>query len=119
MGFTFDTVIKTIPADQMQTLTKEQLKEKDKQERVVSLHPACPKPVSYVGTRLGDYGEAYDYYRDEDGLYWYESRPATDPIVTEFIYEGGEKICKKSQANKQKQPSPISAPVAEVEEKPA
>lgn len=119
MGFTFDTVIKTIPADQMQTLTEDQQEEKDKQERVASLHPACPKPVSYVGTRLGGYGEAYDYYRDEAGLYWYESRPATDPIVTEFIYEGGGKVCKKTQVSEQKQPSPISAPAAEVKEKPA
>ena len=95
MGFTFDTVIKTIPANEMKQLTKEQLEEKDKQERVASIHPACPKPISYVGSRLGNYGEAYDYYQDEEKTYWYESRLATEPIVTEFTYGGGGKTCKE------------------------
>ena len=117
MGFTFDTVIKTIPANEMKQLTKEQLEEKDKQERVASIHPACPKPISYVGSRLGNYGEAYDYYQDEEKTYWYESRLATEPIVTEFTYGGGGKTCKEK--THQKQSLHTSAPAAEGEKKPA
>lgn len=97
MGFLFDTVINTIPAENALELTKEAIEAMEKQEHVWSLHPQCPSGVVYAGTRLGKYGEAYDYYIDTQGMYWYESRPAKDPVVITFIY-GGSK-CKRYSAS--------------------
>lgn len=97
MGFLFDTVINTIPADNALELTKEAIEAMDKQEHVWSLHPQRPSGPVYVGTRLVNEGYAYDYYIDTQGVYWYESRPASSPIVTTFIY-GGSK-CKRYSAS--------------------
>lgn len=100
MGFLlkWDTVTKTIPAEQAKWLSAGQISEMAKQEHVWSLHPQCPENVTYVGTRLTEYGKANDYYQDEAGVYWFESREITEPIATKFRYGGG-KLCKKSTAS--------------------
>lgn len=96
MGFLFDTIIKTIPADHALELTQEAIEAMDRQEHVWSLHPQCPSGVVYVGTKLGEYNDAYDYYKDPQGVYWYESRPADSPVVTSFIYQRKHKRKYKS-----------------------
>lgn len=100
MGFilNWDTVLETIPAEQAKQLTKRDMEEMERQEHVWSLHPQQPEDVLYIGTRLAGNGYAYDYYQDESGTYWYESRKDTEPVVTKFHYGGG-KLCKKSTAS--------------------
>lgn len=99
MGFilNWDTVLKTIPAEQAKQLPKRDMEEMAKQEHVWSLHPQRPEGVTYIGTGIVGNGYAYDYYQDESGTYWYESRKETEPVVTKFRYGGGRR-CRKSAA---------------------
>ena len=83
----WDTPTKT--TDKARQIPVKILEEIEKQGQVWSLHPQCPKPVTYVGTKIAGYGFANDYYRDEKGVYWYESRHAGEPVVLEFNYGGG------------------------------
>lgn len=88
MGFLFDEITKSIPAEEAIELTEEVRRAMDRQKHVWSLHPQRPEDVQYVGTRPGPSGYAYDYYVDRKGVYWYESRPEGSPVVISFIYDG-------------------------------
>lgn len=88
MGFLFDRITKSIPAEEALELTEEAREAMGRQEHVWSLHPQRPEDVEYVGTGMGAPGYANDYYVDRQGVYWYESRPEKDPVALKFIYDG-------------------------------
>lgn len=94
MLYDWDTVMETVPAEEARMLSASELEKMHKQEHIYSLHPQCPEDVSYIGSTLDRFGYAYDYYRDKNGTYWYDSRPATQPVVTRFRYGGG-RLCRK------------------------
>ena len=85
----WDTVMEALPADRARRLPPEAEEAVKKQGEVYSLHPQCPEGVAYAGTVLGTGGRAYDYYRDREGTYWYDSRAASEPVVVRFRYGGG------------------------------
>ena len=95
MGFLlrWDTPMKTIPAEKAKEVPAGILEKMQKQGQVWSLHPQCPKPVTYVGTKVAGHGFVNDYYVDEQGVYWHESRLPEEPVVLKFIYGGG--VCTK------------------------
>jgi len=99
MGFLlrWDTPIKTVPAEKAKEVPVRILGEMQKQGQVWSLHPQCPKPVTYVGTKIAGHGFVNDYYVDEQGVYWHESRLPEEPVVLEFAYGSGteSRKCRK------------------------
>lgn len=88
MGFLFDKITKSIPAEEAIVISEEDRNAMDRQGHVWSLHPQRPENVEYAGTSPGPPGYAYDYYIDREGVYWYESRLETDPVAIRFIYDG-------------------------------
>lgn len=85
--------------DKAKQIPVKTLEEIERQGHVWSLHPQCPKPVVYVGTKIAGHF-VNDYYRDENGVYWHETRKADEPVVLEFNYGGGaeaKKHKKRSQ----------------------
>lgn len=85
----WDTVLEALPADRAWELAPAAEEEIREQGNVYSLHPQCPENVVYVGTSQGTGGNAYDYYRDGEGTYWYDSRAAHEPVAVRFRYGGG------------------------------
>ncbi len=94
----WDTPTKT--TDKAKQIPVKTLEEIERQGQVWSLHPQCPKPVAYVGTKIAGQGFVNDYYKDESGVYWHETRKADELVVLEFSYGGGaeaKKHKKRSQ----------------------
>ena len=102
MGFIlrWDTPTKTIPAEKAKEVPIKILEEMREQGQVWSLHPRCPKPVTYVGTKIAGHGFMNDYYVDEQGVYWHESRRAEEPVALEFNYGGGAEDRKRKKKNR-------------------
>lgn len=95
MLYDWDTVLETIPAEEARILSAGELEVMRRQGHIYSLHPQCPEDVRYVGTGPCQRGYVNNYYQGEDGAYWYDSRPAGQPVVTKFWYGGG-RLCRKS-----------------------
>lgn len=103
----WDTVLEALPADRAEKLSAAAVAEMGRQEEVRSLHPQCPVDVVYVGTTCGRNGEAYDYYRDNNGTYWYDSRKACEPVAVRFRYGGGilhQKSMENMRAARERHP---------------
>jgi hypothetical protein len=102
----WDTVLEALPADKAWGLPPKDAEGIRKQETAYSLHPQCPEGVVYVGTVSGR-GGAYDYYRDADGVYWYDRRAAAQPVAVSFRYGGGvlhQKSLEAARAARQRYP---------------
>lgn len=103
----WDTVLEALPADRARRLPPAAEEAVKKQGEVYSLHPQCPEDVAYAGTVPGTGGRAYDYYRDREGTYWYDSRAASEPVAVRFRYGGGpahREAVQKARASRGRYP---------------
>lgn len=78
--------------------------EVSRQKEIYSVRPTRPEGLTYAGSKPSGITDLiFDYYKDETGTYWYESRRPDEPIITEYLPEREEirrvRECRRSDAS--------------------